>query len=76
MTDPPRWDELLDGAEILCLGNQRWQSHWTTKHEIITRLAKHTRVVYINRPRTIAAALRRSPVDLPVAVSCAPSAQT
>ena len=40
---------MLSGYDIVCLSNTYWQGHMTSKQQIMLRLAKTNRVLYVNK---------------------------
>lgn len=43
---------MLSNHEILCLSNMHWDGHMTCKQQIMLRLSKQNKVLYVNRPLT------------------------
>jgi len=43
---------MLQNENIVCLSNMHWDGHMTSKQQIMSRLAKQNRVLYVNRALT------------------------
>lgn len=50
----------LAGRDIICLASQSWDSHWATPQQICSRLARQSRVLYVEPLRSPLWALRNS----------------
>jgi len=40
-------DDAPSGETILCLATQAWEAHWTPVQQVMSRLAPHSTVVYV-----------------------------
>lgn len=49
---------MLRGQDIVCVSSLDWEAHWTSKQQIMHRLAQANRVLYIEEPVTMLAPLR------------------
>ncbi|MGB9879140.1 MAG: hypothetical protein ACPLRM_00135, partial [Anaerolineae bacterium] len=54
MTENP----CLQGKDILCISSLDWDVMWTSKQQIMHRLARSNRVLYVEEPVTVLAPLR------------------
>lgn len=42
----------LQGRDIICFSFADWFSHWSTPQQIMSRLARHNRVLFVDQPRS------------------------
>ncbi len=49
---------MLRGHDIVCVSSLDWDAHWTSKQQIMSRLARTNRVLYIEEPVTMLAPFR------------------
>ena len=49
----------LEGETIIYFGPEPWDGMWRNRHQLMTRLARHNRVVYVEPPVMLRAAFRR-----------------
>jgi len=49
---------MLRGQDIVCISSLDWGAMWTSKHQIMHRLAQTNRVLYIEEPVTMLAPLK------------------
>ncbi|MCL5736298.1 MAG: glycosyltransferase [Actinobacteria bacterium] len=49
---------MLRGADIICVSSLDWDAHWTSKQQIMHRLAAANRILYVEEPVTMLAPLR------------------
>ena len=49
---------VLRGADIVCVSSLDWDAHWTSKQQIMHRLAESNRILYVEEPVTMLAPLR------------------
>jgi glycosyltransferase involved in cell wall biosynthesis len=49
---------MLRGKDIVCISSLDWGAMWTSKHQIMHRLAQTNRVLYIEEPVTMLAPFR------------------
>lgn len=54
----PAENGRLQGKDILCISSLDWDVMWTSKQQIMHRLARHNRVLYVEEPVTILAPFR------------------
>jgi len=38
---------MIEGQDILCFAPERWDSLWRNRHQIMSRLARHNRVIFV-----------------------------
>jgi glycosyltransferase involved in cell wall biosynthesis len=43
---------MIKGRDIVCMSFQAWDSHWATPQQLMSRLAKHNRVLFVEQPIT------------------------
>lgn len=43
---------MLRGKDIVCISSLDWEAHWTSKQQIMHRLAQTNRVLYVEEPVT------------------------
>jgi glycosyltransferase involved in cell wall biosynthesis len=48
----------LRGQDIVCVSSLDWDAHWTSKQQIMHRLAETNRVLYVEEPVTMLAPLK------------------
>jgi glycosyltransferase involved in cell wall biosynthesis len=48
---------VIQNREIVCLSSLDWDAHWTSKQQIMHRLAESNRVLYVEQPVTMLAPL-------------------
>jgi glycosyltransferase involved in cell wall biosynthesis len=48
---------MIQGKDIVCLSSLDWEAHWTSKQQIMHRLAQYNRVLYVEEPVTMLAPL-------------------
>ena len=48
---------MIAGKDILCLSSLDWDTLWTSKHQIMHRLAQGNRVLYVDEPASMLAPL-------------------
>jgi hypothetical protein len=46
---------VIQNREIVCLSSLDWDAHWTSKQQIMHRLAESNRVLYVEQPVTMLA---------------------
>ena len=46
---------MIQNRDIVCLSSLDWDAHWTSKQQIMHRLAEHNRVLYVEEPVTMLA---------------------
>jgi glycosyltransferase involved in cell wall biosynthesis len=46
---------MIQNRDIVCLSSLDWHAHWTSKQQIMHRLAEHNRVLYLEEPVTMLA---------------------
>ncbi|MHB9148994.1 MAG: glycosyltransferase [Thermoleophilia bacterium] len=46
---------MLRGHDIICVSSLDWDAHWTSKQQIMHRLARTNRVLYVEEPVTMLA---------------------
>ncbi len=51
---------MLRGRDIICVSSLDWDAHWTSKQQIMQRLARTNRVLYVEEPVTMLAPFRVS----------------
>jgi glycosyltransferase involved in cell wall biosynthesis len=51
--------ETLRGRDIVCFSYADWYSHWTTPQQMMSRLARDNRVLFVDQPRSFFSALKR-----------------
>jgi glycosyltransferase involved in cell wall biosynthesis len=44
---------MLSGYDIICLSNTDWDGHITCKQQIMSRLGRQNRILYVNRPMSL-----------------------
>ena len=49
---------MLRGADIVCVSSLDWGATWGTMHQVMHRLARYNRVIYIEEPVTMLAPLK------------------
>lgn len=49
---------MLRGKDIVCISSLDWEAHWTSKQQIMHRLAGANRVLYVEEPVTALAPFR------------------
>jgi len=49
---------VLRGRDIVCVSSLDWDAHWTSKQQIMHRLAATNRILYIEEPVTMLAPLK------------------
>jgi glycosyltransferase involved in cell wall biosynthesis len=49
---------MLEGKDILCISSLDWDAMWTSKQQIMHRLAKSNRILYVEEPVTMLAPLK------------------
>lgn len=49
---------MLENRDIICFSYADWQGSWSTPQQIMSRLARHNRVLYVDQPRSLLYALR------------------
>lgn len=49
---------MLRGKDIVCISSLDWNAMWTSKHQIMHRLAQTNRVLYVEEPVTMLAPFR------------------
>ena len=49
---------MMRGHDIICASSLDWDAHWGSKHQIMSRLAKSNRVLYVEEPVTMLAPFR------------------
>ena len=49
---------VLRGRDIVCVSSLDWDAHWTSKQQIMHRLAATNRILYIEEPATMLAPLK------------------
>ena len=49
---------MLTGLDIVCVSSLDWDAHWTSKQQIMQRLAGPNRVLYVEEPVTMLAPLK------------------
>ena len=49
---------VLRGADIVCVSSLDWDAHWTSKQQIMHRLAESNRILYVEEPVTMLAPLK------------------
>lgn len=49
---------MMHGHELICVSSLDWDAHWGSKHQIMSRLAKENRVLYVEEPVTMLAPFR------------------
>ncbi len=49
---------MLRGRDIICMSSLDWDAHWTSKQQIMHRLAETNRVLYVEEPVTALAPLK------------------
>lgn len=59
MTTDPSF-AMLEGHDIICLASQAWESHWCTPQQISVRLARYSRILYVEPLRSPLWWLKRS----------------
>jgi len=51
---------VLSGENIVCITRRPWHSTWKTDQQIMSRLARTNRVLYVNPPRPLREAVRQA----------------
>ena len=46
---------MIQGRDIVCLSSLDWDAHWTSKQQVMHRLAEANRVLYVDEPATMLA---------------------
>ena len=46
---------MMQGKDIVCLSSLDWDAHWTSKQQVMHRLAESNRVLYVEEPTTMLA---------------------
>ncbi len=49
---------MLRGRDIVCISSLDWNAMWTSKQQIMHRLAQTNRVLYVEEPVTMLAPLK------------------
>lgn len=49
---------MLQGRDIICFSYADWFGSWSTPQQIMSRLARHNRVLYVDQPRSFLYGLR------------------
>lgn len=49
---------MMRGLDIICVSSLDWSAHWTSKQQIMHRLAETNRVLYVEEPVTALAPLK------------------
>ena len=49
---------MMRGRDIVCISSLDWDAHWTSKQQIMHRLAQTNRVLYVEEPVTALAPLK------------------
>lgn len=49
---------MLRGTDIVCISSLDWEAHWTSKQQIMRRLAESNRILYVEEPVTMLAPFR------------------
>ncbi len=49
---------MLRGTDIVCVSSLDWDAHWTSKQQIMHRLAESNRILYVEEPVTMLAPLK------------------
>jgi exopolysaccharide biosynthesis WecB/TagA/CpsF family protein len=49
---------MIRGQDIICVSSLDWEAHWTSKQQIMHRLAQTNRVLYVEEPVTALAPLK------------------
>jgi hypothetical protein len=49
---------VLRGVDIVCVSSLDWDAHWTSKQQIMHRLAATNRVLYVEEPVTMLAPIK------------------
>jgi exopolysaccharide biosynthesis WecB/TagA/CpsF family protein len=49
---------MMRGRDIVCMSSLDWDAHWTSKQQIMHRLAETNRVLYVEEPVTALAPLK------------------
>jgi glycosyltransferase involved in cell wall biosynthesis len=49
---------VLRGTDIVCVSSLDWDAHWTSKQQIMHRLAASNRVLYVEEPVTMLAPIK------------------
>ena len=49
---------MIQGRDIVCMSSLDWDAHWTSKQQIMHRLAAFNRVLYVEEPVTMLAPLK------------------
>ncbi len=49
---------MLRGRDIVCVSSLDWDAHWTSKQQIMHRLAAANRILYVEEPVTMLAPLK------------------
>ena len=49
---------MMRGKDIICVSSLDWDAHWTSKQQIMHRLAETNRVLYVEEPVTALAPLK------------------
>lgn len=49
---------MMRGRDIICMSSLDWDAHWTSKQQIMHRLAETNRVLYVEEPVTALAPLK------------------
>ncbi len=49
---------MLRGRDIVCVSSLDWDAHWTSKQQIMHRLAATNRILYVEEPVTMLAPLK------------------
>jgi len=51
-------DSLLQGETIIYFGPERWEGMWRNRHQLMSRLARRNRVIYVEPPQNLRPLLR------------------
>lgn len=49
---------MLRGVDIVCVSSLDWDAHWTSKQQIMHRLAESNRILYVEEPVTMLAPIK------------------
>lgn len=48
---------MLEGQDIICLAPRRWEPPWKNSQQVMSRIARDNRVLYVGPPRSLRSAL-------------------
>jgi glycosyltransferase involved in cell wall biosynthesis len=51
---------MLEGHDIICVSATAWSENWLSNHQYMSRLAERNRVLYVEKPVSLATVVRRS----------------